>query len=96
VPKQSLGHKCVPQRELGNEDEGHMEAPAMEDLVAKVKAIAASPQGELFVKIVENFFEHLETESFSEEDLADIEEGLEDIRQGRCLTLEEYRQGKRL
>jgi predicted transcriptional regulator len=74
----------------------HMKEPAVDDLIAKVKAISESPQGELFAKIVDNFFEHLETEYFSEEDLADIEEGLEDIRQGRYLTLEEYRQGKRL
>jgi hypothetical protein len=40
--------------------------------------------------------DHLEPEYFSPEDLADIEEGLEDIRQGKYLTLEEYRQGKRL
>jgi predicted transcriptional regulator len=32
-----------------------------------------------------------EPEYFSQEDLADIEEGMEDIREGRCLTLEEYR-----
>jgi len=37
-----------------------------------------------------------EPEYFSQEDLADIEEGMADIREGRCLTLEEYRSGKRL
>jgi hypothetical protein len=73
-----------------------MKETVMEDLVAKVKAISESPQGELFAKIVESFMEHLEPEYFSPEDLADIEEGLEDIRQGKYLTLEEYRQGKRL
>jgi hypothetical protein len=73
-----------------------MKEPVLDDLVAKVKAITEGPQGELFVKIVDNFFEQLEPEYFSSEDLADIEEGLEDIRQGKCLTLEEYRQGKRL
>jgi|UniRef100_A0A7C5AMI1 predicted transcriptional regulator len=73
-----------------------MKPPAHDDLLAKVKAIAESPQRDLFVKIVDSFFEHLEQEFFSPEDLADIEEGIEDLRQGRCLTLEEYRQGKRL
>ncbi len=73
-----------------------MKEPAVDDLVAKVKAISASPQGELFIPIVESFYEHLEPEYFSSEDLADIEEGLEDIRQGKYLSLEEYRQGKRL
>ncbi len=73
-----------------------MEDPVLNDLVAKVKAITESPQGELFVKIVESFWEHLEPEYFSSEDLADIQEGQEDIKQGKYLTLEEYRQGKRL
>ena len=73
-----------------------MKEPALNDLVAKVKAISESPQGELFVKIVESFMEHLEPEYFSPEDLVDIEEGLEDIRQGKYLSLEEYRQGKRV
>ena len=71
-----------------------MKEPAVDDLVAKVKAISESPQGELFVKIVDSFYEHLEPEYFSPEDLADIHEGLKDIRQGRYLDLEEYRQGK--
>jgi hypothetical protein len=73
-----------------------MKEPAIDDLVAKVKAITESPQGDLFVKIVESFLEHLEPEHFSPEDLADIQEGIEDIKQGEYLTLEEYRQGKRL
>jgi predicted transcriptional regulator len=73
-----------------------MKEPGLDDLVAKVKAISESPQRDLFIKIVDNFFEHLDKEYFSSEDLADIEEGLNDIRQGRCLTLEEYRHGKRL
>ena len=36
-----------------------------------------------------------EPEYFSPEDLADIEEGMADIREGRCLTLEEYRRESR-
>ena len=68
----------------------------LDDLVAKVKAVAKGPQGELFAKIVDTFFEQIEEEYFSPEDLADIQEGLEDIKQGKYLTLEEYRRGKRL
>jgi predicted transcriptional regulator len=45
---------------------------------------------------VDSFFELSEPEYFSPEDLADIEEGMADIREGRCLTLDEYRSGKRL
>ncbi|MFZ2090088.1 MAG: hypothetical protein WAU47_16075 [Desulfobaccales bacterium] len=73
-----------------------MKELVIDDLVAKVKAISEGPQGELFAKIVESFWENLEPEYFSPEDLADIDEGMEDIRQGRYLDLEEYRQGKRL
>ena len=73
-----------------------MKGPAVDDLVAKVKAIFESPQGELFVKIVDSFYEHLEPEYFSSEDFADIQDGVEDIEQGRYLDLEVYRQGKRL
>jgi hypothetical protein len=36
-----------------------------------------------------------EPEYFSQEDLADIEEGMADIREGRYLTLEEYRRESR-
>ncbi len=73
-----------------------MKQTVLDDLVAKVKAISESSQGDLFVKIVESFYEHVEPEYFSQEDLADIQEGQEDIKQGKYLTLEEYRQGKRL
>ncbi len=68
----------------------------MDEIVDKVKAIVRGPQGDLFLKVVESFYEQAEPEHFSPEDLADIQEGIEDIRQGRCLTLEEYRKGKRL
>lgn len=73
-----------------------MKKTALDDLVAKVKAISEGPQGELFVKVVESFYEQVEPEYFSQEDLADIQEGLEELREGKYLTLEEYRQGKRL
>ncbi len=35
-------------------------------------------------------------QQLSPEDLEAIRQGKEDIKQGRCLTLEEYRIGKRL
>jgi len=68
----------------------------IEEMVAKIRAIAKGPHGELFFKMVDTFLEQTEPEIFTQEDLADIEEGMEDIRQGRYLTLEEYRKGKRL
>jgi predicted transcriptional regulator len=68
----------------------------LDEMVAKARAIAKGPHGALFFKVVDTFFQQTEQEYFSPEALADIEEGLEDIRQGRFLTLEEYRKGKRL
>jgi predicted transcriptional regulator len=66
------------------------------ELLTKVKAVAQSSHAELFARIVDGFYEQITEEYFSPEDQADIKEGLEDIRQGRFLTLEEYRSGKRL
>lgn len=68
----------------------------IEEIVAKVRTIAKGPHGDLFCQVVETFYQQTEAEIFSPEDLADIQQGLEEIRQGKFLTLEEYRQGKRL
>jgi hypothetical protein len=68
----------------------------LDQIVEKVKVIVQGSHGALFGKVVDSFFELSEPEYFSHDDLADIEEGMTDIREGRCLTLEEYRSGKRL
>ena len=68
----------------------------IDQIIEKVKVIVQGSHGALFGKVVDSFFELSEPEYFSPEDLADIEEGMADIREGRCLTLEEYRSGKRL
>jgi hypothetical protein len=78
------------------EQEMHDEKAVIDQVVEKVKVIVQGPHGALFGKVVESFFELSGAEYFSPEDLADIQEGLTDIREGRCLTLEEYRSGKRL
>ena len=67
-----------------------------DQIVEKVKVIVQGSHGALFSRVVESFFELSEPEYFSQEDMMDIEEGMADIREGRCLTLEEYRGGKRL
>ena len=69
---------------------------AISGLLDKVKIIARGPHGELFSRVVDTFLDMSKPEYFSAEDLADIQEGLDDLRQGRYLSLEEYRQGKRL
>ena len=68
----------------------------MDQIVEKVKVIVHGSHGALFGKVVDSFFELSEPEYFSPEDLADIEAGMADIREGSYLTFEEYRSGKRL
>jgi hypothetical protein len=80
----------------GKGRESVQEHVSIDQIVEKVKVITQSSYGALFGKIVDSFFELSQPEYFSPEDLADIEEGMADIREGRCLTLEEYRSGKRL
>jgi len=68
---------------------------AMEDLLAKVRTVAQSQHGELFARIVEQFYDQVTEEYFSPEDLAQIEEGFAQIKRGEYVTLEEYLSGKR-
>jgi hypothetical protein len=63
---------------------------ALDDLIVMVKTVARSPQHcELFTKIVEDFYDQVTEEYFSPEDLADIEEGFNQIKRGEYVTLEE-------
>ncbi|PIU52450.1 MAG: hypothetical protein COS90_11405 [Deltaproteobacteria bacterium CG07_land_8_20_14_0_80_60_11] len=75
----------------GKELEFAEENVSIDQIVGKVKVIVQGSHGALFSKVVDSFFELSEPEYFSQEDLADIEAGMADIREGRCLTLEEYR-----
>ena len=61
----------------------------LDDLVAKVKAVAQSSHAELFARIVDDFYEQITEEYFAPEDLAEIEEGFAQIRRGEYVTLEE-------
>jgi len=49
-------------------------------IFSKIKAIVKGPQGELFTKIVDSFYEQVGDEYFSPEDLADIQSGLDEGR----------------
>jgi len=49
--------------------------PLSNHMLLKIQAVLDGPQGELFAKIVDSFFEQLEEEYFSEDDLAAMEEG---------------------
>jgi hypothetical protein len=69
-------------------------ATALDDLLEKVRAIAASPKGDLLRQIVEFMYERVEgdydDEPLTAEDREAMARGREDIRQGRYTTLEEF------
>jgi hypothetical protein len=66
---------------------------ALDELLEKVRAVAASPRGDLLRQIVELMYEGVEggdsDEILSSEDSEAITRGSEDIKQGRYITLEE-------
>jgi hypothetical protein len=64
-------------------------APTMAEIFSKIKAIVNGPQSELFTKIVDSFYEQVEDEYFSPEDLADIQNGLDEIKRGEHLAWED-------
>jgi hypothetical protein len=72
-----------------HQNRGQAESPIEDLLMAKVKAVAQSSHGELFARIVDDFFEQITEEYFSPEDLADIQGGLEEIKWGKYISWEE-------
>jgi len=77
------------------------EANAMESLVTKFMNVAQGPDGDLLLNLLDILYDRMskmeyDDQYLSPEDLEAIRKGKEDIKQGRCLTLEEYRSGKRL
>jgi len=67
---------------------------AIDDLLHKLRLIAETSRGELLRQLVDLLYERIEEEYdpelLTEEDLAAIRRGKEDIAAGRCITLEEY------
>lgn len=61
----------------------------MAEIFSKIKAIVKGPQGKLFTKIVDSFYEQVGDEYFSPEDLADIQKGLDEINRGEHLAWED-------
>ena len=61
----------------------------MAEIFSKIQAIVKGPQGELFTKIVDTFYEQAGDEYFSPEDLADIQSGLDEIKRGEHLAWED-------
>lgn len=80
---------------------GHQDQGANDDLLAKFMSVAQGPDGNLLLNLLDILYDRLteleyDDQHLSAEDLEAINRGQEDIKQGRCLTLEEYRAGKRL
>jgi len=76
----------------------HEERRAADDLVAKFMSVARGPDGDLLLKLLDVLYDRMteleyDDQHLSAEDLAAIQQGQEDLKQGRCLTLEEYRSG---
>lgn len=73
--------------------EQHQSGPqgqsVIDDLLKKVKAVAQGPHGDLFIRIVDDFYDQVTEEYFSSADLAEIEKGFEQIRRGEYVALEE-------
>lgn len=59
------------------------------EIFSKIKAILKGPQGELFTKIVDSFYEQVGDEYFSPEDLDEIQSGLDEIKRGEHLAWED-------
>ena len=80
---------------------GHPESGATDDQVAKFLSVARGPDGDLLLNLLDVLYDRMteleyDDQHLSAEDLEAIRQGKEDIKQGKCLTLEEYRSGKRL
>lgn len=74
---------------------------AMDDLVTKFMSVAQGPDGDLLLNLLDVLYDRMteleyDDQYLSADDLEAIRQGQEDIKQGRCLTIEEYRSGKRL
>ena len=66
-----------------------------EDLIVKVKTIAQGPNAELLRKLIDVLYEQ-EEEHFSAEDLAAIQEGIQEFERGEYITYEEYKKERGL
>ena len=81
--------------------ESSPEESAMDSLVTKFMSVAQGPDGDLLLNLLDVLYDRMsegeyDDQYLSTEDLEAIRRGKEDIKQGRCVALEEYRSGKRL
>jgi hypothetical protein len=78
-----------------------MDTAVNDDLVTKFATVVRGPDGDLLLNLLEILYDRIVEENFddqylSPEDIEAIQRGQDDLREGRSLTLAEYRSGKRL
>ena len=78
-----------------------MDTAVNDDLVTKFATVVRGPDGDLLLNLLEILYDRIVEENFddhylSPEDIQAIQRGQDDLREGRSLTLAEYRSGKRL
>jgi hypothetical protein len=78
-----------------------MDTAVNDDLVTKFATVVRGPDGDLLLNLLEILYDRIVEENFddhylSPEDIQAIQRGEDDLREGRSLTLAEYRSGKRL
>jgi|APIni6443716594_1056825.scaffolds.fasta_scaffold4656051_1 hypothetical protein len=78
-----------------------MNTAVNDDLVTKFATVVRGPDGDLLLNLLEILYDRIVEENFddhylSPEDIQAIQRGEDDLREGRSLTLAEYRSGKRL
>ncbi len=76
-----------------------MAPQADQELLDKVKAITAGPDKELFLRIVDTFYERMEeydTEPLTPEEMAMIRESQAEIRRGETGDWEDFKRKRNL
>jgi hypothetical protein len=78
-----------------------MDTAVNDDLVTKFATVVRGPDGDLLLNLLEILYDRIVEENFDDhylapEDIEAIQRGEDDLREGRSLTLAEYRSGKRL
>jgi hypothetical protein len=78
-----------------------MEPTNSSDLLQKFQAVTQGPDGDLLINLLDILYARITEKEYddqylSPDDLEALKRGQEDIKTGRCLSLEDYRNGKRL
>ena len=79
----------------------HKGEKTKDELLNKFRSVAQGPNGDVLLNLLDVLYDRMTEQEYddqylSAEDLEAIRQGQEDLKQGHCLSLEEYRSGKRL